>query len=150
MCMACDVVIWPPHTTMHSSPITRSDKMASKLREHVTGHYRPFGLRMTGPMVVMSHRLLVEHIYFRPEISIQSTSFVNACFPAMHTTSTFLVETLHGISTFWNVATEDLSCTISTKQSVHCSNAFPLWWANHAQQKTLVESTANTSACVIF
>ena len=79
-------------------------------------------------------------IYFRPEINIKSASFVNACFTAMDTTSTFLVETLHGIS-FWNVATEDLPRTICTKQSVHGLNAFPPWRADQAQQKTLLEST---------
>ena len=57
---------------------------------------------------------------------------MNACFLAMYTTSTFLAETLHGIS-FRNVATEELPRTIDTKKSVHALNAF-------AQQKPLVES----------
>ena len=52
-------------------------------------HYRPFGLRMTGQLEVMSRRVLFEHISFQTEINIQSTSFVNACFAAMYATFTF-------------------------------------------------------------
>ena len=60
----------------------------------------------------MSRRLF-EHKNFWPEINIQSTSYVNACFPAMYAAFPFLVETLRRIS-FGNVATEDLPRTIYT------------------------------------